>query len=94
MTTLPRGWPVAEHVITRLKPRHFLADRLDAPGDIHAPNAGLGVPQSEAHDAHQLPLTCHEVPDAQIKGGRVHPYQPVVLPDSGFVEVPEFPDVG
>ena len=34
----------AEHLVTGPEPGHPCADRLDAPGDVHAQNGTLGLP--------------------------------------------------
>ena len=76
----------AEHVVASLKPRHVLADRLDRPRDIHAPNTSLGRAEPEAHDAQQVRQARHDVPVADMDASRVNAYEHVVVPDLGHVD--------
>jgi hypothetical protein len=81
-----------KYVVARLKPRHVLPNRLDRPRDIHTPNTSFGRAEPEAHDAHQVRLTCHDVPVADMHACRINAYEHVVFPDLGLVDVPEFQD--
>jgi hypothetical protein len=83
----------AEDLITRLKRRYILADRLDASGDI-APNAGLGFAQPEAHDSHQVRQASHEMPHTGIDASRVNAYQHLVVLNDWGIDVLELEDIG
>src|SRR6185312_15419956 len=41
----------AEDRVADPEPRHLRADRLDRPGEVHAPDARLRRPEAEAGDA-------------------------------------------
>ena len=69
----------AEDLVARLELRHVLADRLDRPRDIHAPNASLGRAEPEAHDAHQVGLARHHVPVTDMDASRVNAHEHVVV---------------
>ena len=84
----------AEHLVPRLKLGHVLADRLDASGDIETANGVLGRAEPEARDPDQVRQPCHQVPDALVDPGRVHPDKHLVVADHRPVDLPELQDVG
>jgi hypothetical protein len=73
-----------------------LADRLDAPGQVHAPNGDLGFAQPKRwdNDADQVGQAGHEVPDAPVQAGRVHPDQDLVVLGDRLVDVLELENLG
>jgi hypothetical protein len=86
----------AEHLITGPEPGHLGADRLDAPGDVHAQHGDLGLaqPQRRHNDADQVRQAGHDVPVAPMQAGRVDLYQHVVLLGHRLVDVPEVQHIG
>ena len=58
------------------------ADRLDGPGDVHAPDGGLGLaqPHGRDHEADQVGQAGHDMPVAPVDAGRPHPDQHLVAP--------------
>jgi len=77
----------AQHLVTRLEPGHVAADRLDGPGDVHAPDPDLGPAHAEADEADQVRQAGHEVPDAPVQAGGTHPHQHLVVLWRGPVDV-------
>jgi hypothetical protein len=79
-----------------LEPGHLLADRLDAAGEVHAPNGDLGSAQPHGwyQEADEVGQAGHDVPDAPVQPGRMDPHQHLVVGGRRLVDVPELQDVG
>jgi len=85
----------AEHLVTRPEPGHVLADGLNTPGDVHAPDGDLGLAQPEGWDdeADHVRQPSHDMPDASVQAGGVHAHQHLVVLGHRLVDVPEFQDI-
>jgi hypothetical protein len=90
------GVAPAEDRVARLEAGDVPADRLDAPGEVHAANGDLGPaqPQGRDDDADQVRQTGHDVPHAPVEAGRVHPHQHLAVLGRRRGDVPELEDVG
>ncbi len=84
----------AEHVVARPEPRHVLAGRLHRARHVHAPHPRLGRAEPEAQDAHQVRLTRHDVPVADVDTRRAHADEHVVVPHHGHRDLPQVEGVG
>ena len=86
----------AEHLVTRLEPGHLAADRLHAPGDVHAQDGGLGFPQPEGwdNDADQIGQAGHDMPVAPVQTSRLDLYQYLVADGHRPVDVCKLQDIG
>ena len=85
---------VGEDLITRTKPTHGLADRLDLPGQITTQNTMLwcaeSVPRQADGKARQAP---QEVPITRIGGGCADAYQYFIVPGCWLVDFLELENV-
>ena len=63
------------------------------PADVAAPDGVLGSAEPEAREAQQVRQAGHQVPDALIDAGRVHPHEHLVVGDRRPVDLPELQDV-
>jgi hypothetical protein len=84
----------AEHLLPRLKLRHVLAHRLDAPGDVPAHDARLRPAQPEAHQAHEVGPAGQQMPHIGTDAGCPNAYKHFVVPDDRQVDVVERQHVG
>ena len=73
--------------------QHVLADRLDHPCNINAPNTHFGCAEPEADDAHQVGFARHQMPVTNVHASGMHTDEHVVEPDFGPVDVPELENV-
>ncbi len=69
-----RSGAVAVHLVARPEAGDVRADGFDHPRDVQAADARLGSPQAR-HGADRVGQARHEVPDALVEAGRVHPYE-------------------
>jgi hypothetical protein len=81
---------LAEYLISWLKQRHILANRLDVPCHIRSRNTVLWFEQPCPHDAEDVRQTSHDVPDIWMDGSRVNSDQHLIVLDYRLVDVLEF----
>jgi hypothetical protein len=83
---------VGVHLVTRPKPRHLLADRLDLPGHVAPETTVLRYAQPDrSHDVRQA---SHEMPVTGIDGDCADAYQDFVIVHDGFVDLFELENIG
>src|SRR5947207_12928298 len=70
-------------MVTRLALVDVLSDRLDGASQTPAGVGLLGPAEPEAHDAHELGQTGHQMPRAPINAGRLYAHQDVAVAHRG-----------
>src|SRR5665647_278251 len=84
---------LAEYRVTRAKLRHALADALDDPRHVGTGDRVFGSGEPGSHQAEDIRLPGHDVPDIWMDGSRVNPYQDLVILDDWLVDFSELEDI-
>src|SRR5215216_972023 len=87
---LPLTRCLAEYLITWLKLRHVLANRLNVACHIRSRNTVLWFEQPSAHQAQGVGPASHDIPDIWMDGSRVNSYQHFIVLDHRLVDFSEF----
>src|SRR5215216_171642 len=82
------------HRVTLLEPRDVSPGRLDGPGGVRATNANLGLAESKAHDADQIGLARHQMPDAWVDACSMHADEQIVVSGLWYLDVARLEHVG
>jgi len=83
----------AVNFVARLELGHVLTDGLDDAGQTPARIGRLGPSEAEAHDAHELGQTGHQMPGSPIHAGSAHLYQDLVVDDGRTVDLRQSEDL-
>ena len=84
---------LAEDLITRLKPRHVLANRLNVSCLIRSRNTVLWFEEPSPHEAQDIWQAFHDVPDIWMDGSGMNSYQHLIIIDHRLVDVLEFQNI-
>src|SRR5215211_3453535 len=87
---LPLTRCLAEYLITWLKLRHVLANRLNVPCHICSRNTVLWFEQPSPHQTQGVGPASHDMPDIWMDGSRVNSYQYFIVLDHRLADFSEF----
>jgi len=83
----------AVNLVARRELGHVRTDGLDDAGQTPARVGRLGPAETEAHDAHELGQTRHQMPGTPIHAGSPHLYQDLVVADDRPVDLRQSEDL-
>jgi hypothetical protein len=82
-----------EYVVTRLKAGYLLDDRFDPSGNIHAAELTLGLRSPRVGTKRRIMYGAdHDMSNATIQTGRMHPHQHFIIPGHRPLNVPAVQD--